>query len=423
MACSNRLFIVLLALVVSSILLMGYTSNLHTASKWQDLSQSVGMGEWVDRYRNKHSSPLASSHTSQETLSGATQTPQIEFKPGIPKPPGSNYSKVLVVPRMLEESVDWMDSELPEDIQRAVYVVDDPKAALHPPKNKGHEVMVYLTYIIDHYEDLPDIAMFMHSHQLAWHNADLFGLDGAEMIRRLSPARVMREGYMNMRCQWSPGCPDWMHPGETTEDPFKTEEVLIAKAWAEVFPLDRVPDVLATPCCAQFAVSRERIQSIPKATFVYYRDWLLHTPLKDFVSGRVWEYMWQYVFTGESSFCPIEHICYCDGFGVCFGNEQKYNLWWTLRNERDAINGAWLDWEQQTKTWNELLEEGYSEEAIESMEDIQKPEPNKDQVFSAQIDKLQKEMDKLLDEAKERGTDPRLRAEESGRPWQEGDGF
>lgn len=423
MACSNRLFTIFVALIVSSLLLIGYTSNLHKASRWQDLSQNVGMGEWVERYRGKYSASISSSSQSQSSLSDSTKTPRIEFKPGTPKPAGSNYTKTLVVPRTSEESVEWMDAELPDDIQRAVYVVDDPKAPLHPPKNKGHEVMVYLTYIIDHYDDLPDIALFMHAHQAAWHNADIFDLDGAEMIRRLSAERVVREGYMNMRCQWSPGCPDWMHPGETTEDPFKTEEVLIAKAWAELFPLDHVPEVLATPCCAQFAVSRQRMQAIPKATYVYYRDWLLHTPLKDFVSGRVWEYMWQYVFTGESSLCPVEHICYCDGFGVCFGDEATYNSWWEIRNERDGLNGAWLDWEAAIKKWNGLLEEGRSEAEIEQTEDMQRPAPGKDQEYGARIDTLQKEMDRLLREAKERGRDPRLRAVEAGRRWSEGDGF
>ena len=424
MACTNRTLTIAIALAITSLLLLGYTSNLHRADRWQDISQNVGMGEWVDRYRHKY---IGSSTTPDaDDDSGfvtSPKAPKISFQPGNTKPSGSNYTKTLVVPRMTEESVDWMDEHLPPEITRAVYVVDNPKAPLHPPKNKGHEVMVYLTYIIDHYDDLPDVAIFMHAHQVSWHNADLFNMDAAEMIKRLSAERVTREGYMSMRCQWSPGCPDWMHPGETNEDPFKTEEVLIAKAWAELFPLDQVPDLLATPCCAQFAVSRERMQAIPKATYVYYRDWLLHTPLKDFVSGRVWEYMWQYVFTGKAYFCPIEHICYCDGFGVCFGGEEPYKKWWEIRNERDSINGEWLDWEGKVKTWKELTEAGYSDEEKEKMDTVERPETGMDQVYGGKIDKLQKEMDKLYNTAIERGQDPRIRAEEAGREWHEGDGF
>lgn len=31
------------------------------------------------------------------------------------------------------------------------------------------QAMSYLTYIIDHYESLPDIVLFMHGHRASWH--------------------------------------------------------------------------------------------------------------------------------------------------------------------------------------------------------------------------------------------------------------
>ena len=83
-----------------------------------------------------------------------------------------------------------------------------------------------------------------------------------------------------------------------------------------------MPKVLAQPCCAQFAISKGRILSIPLKRFIAYRDWLLRTPLSDYISGRVWEYIWQFVFTGNHTVCPMMHICYCDGYGFCFGGEK-----------------------------------------------------------------------------------------------------
>lgn len=53
-----------------------------------------------------------------------------------------------------------------------------------------------------------------------------------------------------------------------------------------------VPDVVGVSCCAQFAVTREAVRRRPKADYVRYRDWLLHTELKDEISGRVLEYTW-----------------------------------------------------------------------------------------------------------------------------------
>ena len=97
---------------------------------------------------------------------------------------------------------------------------------------------------------------------------------------------------MNLRCHWDPGCPAWLHPGAVERNYEKQEEHLLASSWAELFPHDTIPTILAQPCCAQFAVSRERIRAMPKQQYVYMRDWLLRTELTDYLSGRIFEYLW-----------------------------------------------------------------------------------------------------------------------------------
>jgi len=396
--------------VVSIVAFIFLITLLYSSrSSWHELPKHIGLGEWAgDRgYTIDNPSDVDAIRTKPQ------------FRAGVTKPPGYNYTKMLIVPRTMSEDVSWMDDALPSDIHKSIYIADDPSAPLHVPKNKGHEVMIYLTYIIDHYDNLPDVMLFMHAHEYTWHNNDLLGGNAGEMIRRLSPERVTREGYMNLRCQWYPGCPDWMHPGETSEDQYKSEQHLIAKAWAEIFPLDQVPDVLAQPCCAQFALSRERVRAIPHSLFVYYRNWLLKTPLKDFVSGRVWEYMWQFVFTGQSVFCPLEHACYCDGYGVCFGGKQQYDAWFELRDKRGEYNAQLLEWEQKVRDLEDATNEGRDDDAA----NMEKPEPGKDVELRSQIEALDQDMNQRLALALERGLNPRNRAEEAGRPWTEGDGF
>lgn len=258
-------------------------------------------------------------------LDPTTNALSSRFRSGTPKPPGSAYSQVMVVPRLKDDDISWIQEELP-GFDTAVYVANDPIAPLHPPRNKGHEVMVYLTYIIDHYDDLPDIIVFMHAHRWTHHNTELLGYDSAEMVRRLSSDYVTSEGYVNMRCQWSPGCPEWLHPNDSEEILAKQEQVVLSKCWRELFPQDPLPDSLGQACCAQFALSKERIQSIPLSRFVFHRDWILRTPLSDYVSGRIWEYLWQYLFTGRTIYCPSEYECHCRGFGVCFGGEAEYKV-------------------------------------------------------------------------------------------------
>src|SRR3954454_1028700 len=99
--------------------------------------------------------------TADEGNSKSTPKARQPFYPGAPK---SNYSRILVLPKLKSENVNWISQELP-DIPAAIYEVDNPSTEYHVPKHKGHEAMVYLTYIMDHYGSLPDTITFIHSHK------------------------------------------------------------------------------------------------------------------------------------------------------------------------------------------------------------------------------------------------------------------
>lgn len=216
---------------------------------------------------------------------------------------------------------------------------------------------------------------------------------------------------MNMRCHWDPGCPGWMKPGTIEEDINKQEETMLAKSWSELFPLDPVPNLLAQACCAQFAVSRDRIRSLPLARYVFYRDWLLRTSMSDYLSGRVWEYVWQFVFTGQNIVCPKEHICYCDGFGVCFGGEVEYE------NYAEKVKDRYRH-EDELRAWTELntkWQDGNQESG--------QPEAGKDIELKEKIDANNEWCDRKKERAKRHGDVAMNRAKEAGRVWRDGDGF
>ena len=319
-----------------------------------------------------------------------------------PKTIPRNITRTLVIPKLADEDTEWVAQFLGDDelLTPAIYTVDDPNAHLTVPENKGHEVMVYLTYLIDHYHNLSDVTVFMHSHQIAWHNNDLLDSSAVNIVRRLSSQKVMRDGYMNLRCHLDPGCPDHIHPvldTETSDDTLNIPEaVVIGKAWLELFPnATAPPKVLSQPCCAQFALSKAKIQSIPLSQYNFYRDWLLHTPLADNLSGRVWEYVWQYIFADAEEFCPIESICYCDGYGVCFEGEAEFQQWFEMRKKSRALQ-------------EELDTSGHEIDEAEVM---------------GQIARISLDLQNMKNEAFERGEDPRIRASIAGRSWKEGDGF
>lgn len=345
------------------------------------------------------------------------QLPTTHFRTGAPKKPGSVYTRVLVIPRMKDDDTSWIAEELP-DTNVAIYVANDPMVPLHPPKNKGHEVMIYFTYIIDHYDRLPDVVIFMHAHRFTHHNNELLGYDAPQMIRRLRDDHVIREGYVNLRCNWSPGCPEWLHPDSTEEFLGKQEEAVLSESWSELFPLDPLPKSLAQACCAQFALSKERIHSIPLRSFIFYRDWILRTPLSDYISGRIWEYSWQFLFTSKSVSCPAEHICYCDGFGVCFGGEAKYKEFEDLQRTKQDYETEMNGLQRQLSTARDADGVGRV-----NMSNAEAPVAGLSSHLNDQIKALDKELSVRMQDAIERGNDPRKRAEECGRQWFEGDLF
>jgi hypothetical protein len=274
------------------------------------------------------------------------ETPTHHLSPWVER----NVTRTLVIAQLQEEDTSWVNSLVREDIylSSAIYVVDNTSAPLTVPLNKGHEVMVYLTYIIDHYYSLSDISMFMHAHQITWHNNDFLDSDSAKMVRRLRSQHVLQNGYMNLRCHLDPGCPDHIHPyvGKDSDDILNVPEAaVIGKAWGQLFPGSPVPLVLSQPCCAQFAVSAEQIRKVPLERYLESRHWLLATELDDRLSGRVWEYVWQWLFTGQSEFCPIETTCYCEGYGICF-DPSEYQLYFQIRGEARKLEGEVRELEQ-----------------------------------------------------------------------------
>jgi hypothetical protein len=69
----------------------------------------------------------------------------LRFSDGVKKPPGSNYTYKIVVPKTQKEDISWMQAEIP-DAPLVVYEVDNPNAENKIPKNKGREAMVRTTH-------------------------------------------------------------------------------------------------------------------------------------------------------------------------------------------------------------------------------------------------------------------------------------
>jgi predicted Fe-S protein YdhL (DUF1289 family) len=412
----RRSFPILVTLsIVFTFLIFTGIRNGH----WSHLPETIGMGERFGATEEQYLAggrvaPLSTEDNSRKV---GFNEPKVEsgspYPEGKLKPAGSNYTKCLVVPRLSSEPTEWIERRLGDLIEdgsltTAVYTVDDRKAELHPPKNKGHEVMVYLSYIIDYYDKLADVNIFIHAHWTAWHNNELLELDSADTVRHLKPERVTRDGYMNLRCHWDPGCPAWLRPGNTKKDFDKPEEILLAESWSQLFPQDPIPTILSQPCCAQFAVSRERILALPKMRYIYMRDWLIRTELTDYLSGRVFEYIWQYIFTASPIHCPSMSVCYCDGYGICFGGPKAFDEWFELRFDRNELKEELRLWEEKAQRIEDSRKHSKGGKMPEEAE-LSIPQLGKNQELKEKIEKLDEELERRRQKAFELGRDPKQR--------------
>jgi cephalosporin hydroxylase len=196
-----------------------------------------------------------------------------------------------VVASVCHEDVTWLRKEFPD------LVVCAKRACLNHEKeidescsldvNKGHEVSSFVKYIISRYDNLPDSVAFVHGHESAWHQPPNF----ADTIRR---AKTNITGYVSLNARFLGA----LQPQHLVD---------VKEMWANLMAKHLGPfpctDNVYPPCCAQFAVTRERIRAVPLA---------LWEDILEFSIGRGWdrsqelrriEFVWHMLF-GQPCIMP-----------------------------------------------------------------------------------------------------------------------
>lgn len=289
-----------------------------------------------------------------------------------------NSKPVLVVARTEADGESkWLDV-LADKYHLCVYTIDKPvdnkSTSLQVPANRGHEAIVYLTFLIDNYDHFPTAAVFIHGSRWAWHN-DAPDYDNAFLLSSLNISAALKPGgYHNLRCDWSlTTCPPREPPQGSLEtsmqaalDPWDTRAVsdaALPHALKSLFggnedsvhgggvvSLGR-DNAVRSQCCAQFVVSRDSLWQHSRAEYQAIRQWLLDgsrnsdanrnlqsnkkaAPRDDRVAGRILSYVWHILFLQReasaqgstdridlerlnSLACPRADGCYCRLYGRC----------------------------------------------------------------------------------------------------------
>jgi hypothetical protein len=194
---------------------------------------------------------------------------------------------VLVVCRYGED-LDWLRYQPHPAVVYEKHRDRVAQAGLHGvPRNTANEASAFLKFIVDYYDDLPEVMVFLHGHRYAYHQEDVLTLlDAIE-----DPSTL--PGYCNLNLAvWG-----------LKEDPSRKPLYEEHKAWLEAW-LGPLPPLLLDRCCAQFVVRRERVLHRPKA---FFEEALQHAyydvePLPEGDSeanrrlGLLFEWLWHYLF-------------------------------------------------------------------------------------------------------------------------------
>jgi hypothetical protein len=278
-----------------------------TAKSWRyeaseaEKGQKIFEQETANGGTKEETSPTSttSQHTSILTQITTIATPS----PSLP-------DRVVVIAKLPTDDTSWVHTDL-QDWQSAIYDIDTENAhntstlnpltnnTLRTLRNKGMEANAYLAYIVQNYNNLPSTIAFIHPHKdgypIAWHT-DNNEHSNVVSLQTLNINFIQSNGYANLRCVNDPGCPHEVMPFRNPPEDHRTIEAAMPDAWRDLFNNTNVPHILATPCCAQFAVSSEQVRKRPLEAYQKYYTWLMETPLKDETSGRVFEYLWHILF-------------------------------------------------------------------------------------------------------------------------------
>ncbi|OOF96765.1 hypothetical protein ASPCADRAFT_46340 [Aspergillus carbonarius ITEM 5010] len=225
---------------------------------------------------------------------------------------------VIVVGRLKFERPDWLRYELP-DWRHAIYTRDDRRHPLSIPKNKGKASTVYLQYIIDHYNHLPATIVFLHNHRKPGHTEfhDYGNVAAVNLLRR---DFVQKNGFANLRCTTGSTtdaeCGDVVRPVPREGIELTPVEREFPVVWERFFNNTNVPEVMATPYCGQFAVSREQVRKRSREEYIRYQQWVMESRLSDEEIEQLMGSLWHVIFGKEAVYCPDTAQCFQDVYGL-----------------------------------------------------------------------------------------------------------
>lgn len=194
------------------------------------------------------------------------------------------------------------------ELVRYPYLSPQENVQFRIPVNKGFEAMIYLTYIIQFYDNLPAKVLFVHGHSESWHQE--IPLD--DLLVMISWKNV--HGYINLQaCGYDL---DTGIVGSAKTIVLRAgdqQHNILREFWKEFdmvgrydFPVIDDLTIVEGYCCGQFLVDRQTVHRHTKEFYIDLRQWLLDTKWSDVDSSKLFTHLWHIIFTGQfRNFVPL----------------------------------------------------------------------------------------------------------------------
>lgn len=194
------------------------------------------------------------------------------------------------------EELSWTKFSHLQNYNIYVYSKTDSNYILQS-QNKGHEASAYLEHIVRHYKNLAEHNFFVHGHNESYHqdyttDTILLNLKTPIVLKYFSLNR--RDMYiqdLKHLVAWDPNIN--FYERLITHWPFNN--------------IISIPEHLAFYPCAQFYVHRDLILRHSKNVYETFLDWLYTTDLDSDISGRLFEYMWNKIFTDRDTEIQVDY--------------------------------------------------------------------------------------------------------------------
>jgi hypothetical protein len=194
-----------------------------------------------------------------------------------------NYNDTSVIIARYKEDTEWV-SKLNKFKNVFVYEKEKPeKEPYNIPKNRGSEASVYIKFIVDNYNNLPNHLVLLHCHEFSWHHKD-------SIIDVIDECIDTEIEYKNIndasKCFDMGNYQDWING-----DVGNYYQNLIKPAVGDHTIYDNFTN--NQPGCAQFIVHKDRILY---HSLDFYKDiynWILDIDVNFYNHGYYLEWTWE----------------------------------------------------------------------------------------------------------------------------------